>query len=233
MSSAPVTRDPSLAGEFNYRLANGLSRKLIRKLARTDIRARKLAHSLALQRLGATSSDVDLAFDLAEVVANLHIRAVRLPSAIGTPCSVETRTAYLAQGLEFTTESAYKLVLQLDRVSPHISAQARRIAQACNESATLLHKFTTALNSPEEDSFFLSGKRRVSLPAQWLIGSAVRMLPASDQPRYSEEWRSELWDLATEPRRRHLAHALRVTVRAWPTRRAILNAQHDDGGWEW
>ena len=232
MSSAPVTRDPSISGEFNYRLANGLSRKLIRKLARTDIRARKLAHSLALQRLGATSSDVDLAFDLAEVVASMHIRAARLPSAIGTPRSVETRTAYLTQGLEYITESAYKLVLQLERVSPRRSAEARRIAQACSESATLLYTFTTALNAPEGDRPFLAGKRRVSLPAQWLIGSAVRILPASDQPRYSEEWRSEIWDLAAEPRRRHLAHALRVTVRAWSTRRAILYAQHDDSGWE-
>ncbi len=232
MSSAPVTRDQSLAGEFNYRLANGLSRKLIRKLARTDIRARKLAHSLALQRLGATSSDVDLAFGLAEVVASMHIRAARLPSAIGTPRSVETRTAYLTQGLEYTTESAYKLVLQLERVSPRRSAEARRIAQACSESTTLLHTFMTVLNGPEGDLSFLAGKRRVSLPAQWLIGSAVRILPVSDQPRYSEEWRSEIWDLAAEPRRRHLAHALRVTVRAWSTRRAILHAKQNDSGWE-
>ncbi|WP_445525820.1 hypothetical protein [Streptomyces cyslabdanicus] len=233
MSPAPVTGGSSLASEFNRSHASGLSRDLIRKLARIDIRAKRLAHGLALQRLGATSSDLDLALDLAEAVATLHIRAVRLPSAIGTPRSVEARTAYLAQGLEYAAETSSKLALQLDRVYPRGSAQAMRVAQACYEATTLLHKFTTALHRPEEDFVSRSSQRRVSLPAQWLIGFAVRILPASDRPRYTEEWRSELWDLAAEPRRRHLTHALRVTVRAWSTRRAILYAQRDDDGWEW
>ncbi|WP_255946458.1 hypothetical protein [Streptomyces odontomachi] len=233
MSPAPFTGDQGLAGELPYGHARGLARDLVRKLGRTDARARRLAHGLAFQRHGATSSDVDLALDVADILANLHIRAARLPAALGTPRSVEARTTYLSQGLEWSSGSSHELARQLDRTDPRGSAHARRVAQGCDEATALLGRFTTALHRPDEAAAALSGRRRVSLPAQWLIDSAARVLPAPDRPRYAEEWRSELWDLAAEPRRRHLAHALRVTIRAWPTRRAILHDQRDHGGWEW
>ncbi|MGW6267603.1 hypothetical protein [Streptomyces sp. NPDC055060] len=235
MSQAPAAGAPALAAELHHGHARALSRHLGRKLARTDLRARRLAHTLALQRAGTASSDVDLAFELADAVTGLHLRARRLPSMIGAPPSpgAEARTDHLAQGLEVAVESAYELVRQLEREHPRGSAQAKRIGYACAQASGLLSEFTTALHGPATAPAALSRQRRVSLTARWLICSAAHVLPASEQARYAEEWRGELWDLAAEPRRRHLAHAVRVTLRAWTTRRAVLRSRRDDDGGAW
>ncbi|MEU9665674.1 hypothetical protein AB0J81_05970 [Streptomyces bobili] len=233
MTHGLVTGHTGLTDATGFHHAVDLSRELIQELARTDARARRLAHLLALKRFDAVSSDVDLALDVAELVAGLHVRAARLPSAVGTPRAVETHTAQLAQGLAYASESACDLARQLARVDPRGSTQAVRTARSCDEAAVLLHKFTASLQGCEAVSASLSRQQRVSPSARWLIGSAVRVLPVADRPRYAEEWQSELWDLAAEPRRRHLAHALRVTFRAWSTRRAILDMQQENGGLEW
>ena len=51
-----------------------------------------------------------------------------------------------------------------------------------------------------------------------MVSLAVRVLPAREQPRYAEEFRTELVEL---PRRYRLGHALRVLVTAWELRRAL------------
>ncbi|MER6714942.1 hypothetical protein ABZ322_33055 [Streptomyces sp. NPDC006129] len=233
MNAEPLPGGPSLAGESPYSQAVRLAGDLVRTLAPADIRAKDLAHRLALRRSSAISSDIDLALDLAEAVGHLHVAAVRLPAVIGRPRAVAARTAYLVKGLAYAATAAGGLALQLDRVDPRGSAQARRVARACGEAMTLLDRFTTALHSPEEAAAPRTARRRVSPTAQWLIGSAARVLPAADRSRYVEEWGGELWDLAAEPRRRHLVHALRIAVHAWSTRRAVLSARRDDGGEEW
>ncbi|MFJ4618227.1 hypothetical protein [Streptomyces sp. NPDC088812] len=232
MTHAPLTANAA-ARESAARHAVGLSRKLIRALARTDARARKLACLLALRRIHAVSSDVDLALDAARVVTDLHLRAVRLPSALGSPVAVGTRTTDLAQGLAYASESFRHLALQLARVDPRGSLRATGIARSCDDATVLLRHLVTTLHHPERASAALAAGKRVSLSARWLIDSAVRALPPADRPRYAEEWHSELWDLSAEPRRRHLAHALRVTLHARSTRRAISNARRHDGGEEW
>ncbi|MFF5978887.1 hypothetical protein ACFY78_08530 [Streptomyces olindensis] len=233
MSAEPLPGGPSLAAESPYAQAVSLAGDLVRTLARADIRAKDLAHGLALRRFRAISSDIDLALDLAEAVGQLHIAAVRLPSVVDRPRVVAARTAYLVKGLAYASTAAAELALQLDRVDPRGGAQARRVAQACGEATTLLDRFTTALHSPVEAAAPHTARRRVSPAAHWLIGSAARVLPAADRARYAEEWRGELWDLAAEPRRRHLMHALRIAVHAWSTRRAVLSAGRDDGDGEW
>ncbi|MFF9222128.1 hypothetical protein [Streptomyces viridosporus] len=75
-----------------------------------------------------------------------------------------------------------------------------------------------------------TGHRSVTPSAMWLTDVAAWILPARDRCRYSEEWRSELWDLATAPRRHQIAHALRNVIYAWPTRRAVLQGQHRMAG---
>jgi hypothetical protein len=74
------------------------------------------------------------------------------------------------------------------------------------------------------------GNRSVTPSAMWLTGVAAWVLPASDRCRYTEEWQSELWDLATAPRRSQIAHALRNVICAWPTRRAVLQGQRRIAG---
>lgn len=72
--------------------------------------------------------------------------------------------------------------------------------------------------------------RPVSLSAVRLIDVAAWILPARHRHRYAEEWRSELWDLSTAPRRHQIAHALRNVIFAWPTRRAVLEGQRRTAG---
>jgi hypothetical protein len=53
---------------------------------------------------------------------------------------------------------------------------------------------------------------RVAAPAGMMAAAAARVLPARDRARYAEEYRSELWELASsgDPFRRQLAYALRL-----------------------
>lgn len=69
---------------------------------------------------------------------------------------------------------------------------------------------------------------RLSASARWLIGLALRVIPAAERARYAEEWRGELWDLAAGParRRRQIAHALRTVACAWSQRRAVSEGHH-------
>ena len=75
-----------------------------------------------------------------------------------------------------------------------------------------------------------TGHRSVTPSALWLTDVTAWILPASDRCRYSEEWRSELWDLANAPRRHQIAHALRNMICAWPTRKAVLQGQRRMAG---
>lgn len=57
-----------------------------------------------------------------------------------------------------------------------------------------------------------------------LVGVAARLLPAADRARYGEEYRSELWDLASADagRRAQLGYAFRQLLAAVPLRAAVL-----------
>jgi hypothetical protein len=59
-----------------------------------------------------------------------------------------------------------------------------------------------------------------ALAASGLVGTAAFLLPAVDRPRYAEEYRSELWDLAKSGagQLRQLRYALRQLLNALPMR---------------
>ncbi|MDI5971854.1 hypothetical protein POF50_021385 [Streptomyces sp. SL13] len=65
-------------------------------------------------------------------------------------------------------------------------------------------------------------KRSVSGSAHLLTRIATWILPEEDRGRYFEEWHGELWDLAACSRHQQVAHALRILLCVWPTRRAVL-----------
>ncbi|MGH4014124.1 MAG: hypothetical protein ACRDSL_09395 [Pseudonocardiaceae bacterium] len=60
-----------------------------------------------------------------------------------------------------------------------------------------------------------------------LVALAVRVLPARDQPRYREEFHTELVELR---RRYRLGHALRVLSRTWELRRALTETVRTPDG---
>lgn len=72
--------------------------------------------------------------------------------------------------------------------------------------------------------------RRVAPSACRLAAAAAWLLPARDQARYSEEWRSELHDLAAAGAGRHrqLGYAVRLLVRAVPLRWAVLAPRREE-----
>ncbi|MER5514610.1 hypothetical protein [Streptomyces sp. NPDC002763] len=224
------TSDAGVAGALDQSQAHELACGLVSEISRIGIRAKNLAGALRLERGAAVSSDIDLACEVADAVANARIRAAQLRSVVGEPGLVEARSVLLLQGLEYTAALACELERQLSCTSPRGSLAAGSIAKYCEHATTVVHRLMTLRERPADNAASLPDQRRVSPSAQWLIGSAARMLPAAERARYSEEWRGELWDLADEPRHRQLAHALRVVLRAWPTRRAILYSPRKDRG---
>jgi hypothetical protein len=65
---------------------------------------------------------------------------------------------------------------------------------------------------------------RITLSASGLVSAAAWLLPAADRPRYCEEYRSELWDLASvgAGRRQQLRYGARQLLRVAPLRVAVL-----------
>ncbi len=61
----------------------------------------------------------------------------------------------------------------------------------------------------------------INLPALRLTDLALRCLPTVQRPRYREEWRAELHELADGPRRTQWCYALKLLATAWPLRRAL------------
>jgi hypothetical protein len=65
------------------------------------------------------------------------------------------------------------------------------------------------------------------VPSAWWasrwVGVAVRIVPAEERPRYGEEWRGELREIAAarRGRRGQLAYAVRLVASAWGVRRAV------------
>ncbi|WP_046733585.1 hypothetical protein [Streptomyces humi] len=223
------TDDSGVAGVLDQSQAHELACDLVGEIGRIGMRAKSLARAIDLDRAGAVSSDTDLAFDVVDAVANARIRAAQLRSVVGEPRLAEARSALLLQGLQYTAESARELERQLSYTHPRRSLAAGSIAESCDRAGAVVHRLVVLRNQPAGSAAAVSGQKRVSPSAQWLVGSAARLLPATDRPRYGEEWRGELWDLAGEPRHRQLAHALRVLLQAWPTRRAILCTPGEDG----
>lgn len=66
---------------------------------------------------------------------------------------------------------------------------------------------------------------RVTAPAVRVATAATRLLPPADRVRYSEEYRSELWDLAADgaSRLQQTGCALRQFRCAVPLRFAVLS----------
>lgn len=60
-----------------------------------------------------------------------------------------------------------------------------------------------------------------------MVGLAVRLLPVAQRPRYREEFGDELTEL---PRSQRCGYALRVLVRAWQLRRALVETVRTSDG---
>jgi hypothetical protein len=69
------------------------------------------------------------------------------------------------------------------------------------------------------------GARWVAPSANRLLGAATRLLPAANQARYAEEYRSELWEIAYagHPRRSQLRYASRQVVSSLHLRAELLS----------
>jgi hypothetical protein len=73
---------------------------------------------------------------------------------------------------------------------------------------------------------------RVVVCAGWLVGWALRVVPAGERSRYGEEWRGELWDLAEGSGRwrRQTVHAVRTLACAWSVRAGIREGRRRPAG---
>jgi hypothetical protein len=77
-------------------------------------------------------------------------------------------------------------------------------------AALLTQKFVLATNVPPP-----------ARSAQRLIELVIMALPPAHQSRFGEELSTELNELANQPLRHQLAHAIRVGLRVWALRRAL------------
>jgi len=77
-----------------------------------------------------------------------------------------------------------------------------------------------------------SARARQTAGAGWLVGLAVRVVPAEDRARYGEEWRGELWDLAKGAgwRRRQMVHAAKTLAHAWSVREGVREGRRRPAG---
>lgn len=114
----------------------------------------------------------------------------------------------------------------LDRTRALSSGDFGRILARAEARAADLVRYLETLDDQ------VTGDVQPSKMSRQLTAWAVRMLPAADRPKYTEMFRSELFDLARcgSGRRAQLAHAIRVLVRA-PLLRRELRAPARERSW--
>lgn len=201
--------------------ARSLARSLARELAEALELARIQARSLDLAR----APDRELAFDL---VRDLD-RALDAARALASSLTLAhlAFAGFSARHLLRVRDNARALDRTLDPVRTQGRPRCRELRLDLAPVEDLLLQVQAGLTQAGKGSAL-----RASRPAQWLTKAAIRLLPAADRPRYCEEWRAELWELAVQrvPRRRQTAHAVRIAAGVWATRRSILEGRRRTAG---
>jgi len=139
----------------------------------------------------------------------------------------------LARDLALSRDRASDLVRDLDHslavrsldptfALPLTRDRARTVANNLDSALALTLTAPSASESGKTSA--QRPARRVTLSANGLAVAASRLLPAADQPRYREEYRCELWDLADAGagRAQQIGYAIRLVIRAVPLRYAVL-----------
>jgi len=124
--------------------------------------------------------------------------------------------------LVLTLDRTRELALTLDLAdTPALVCHDR----ACLFSRALLEtlKAINAVGAAEGERATVAG-RRPSRCAGRLAGFAVWMVPPAQRPRYREEFRAELYDLAGRRWWRQLAYGARLLCRACELRRVVSGA---------
>ena len=187
-----------------------------------------LAHGRDLASALARDHDLplDIAHDLARALARdlAHDRDLAGDDDLARARELD-RTLARARELDrlLVHNRSYALVSARSSALAHARALAARLA------SDLAHSYECALGLDRVSSSGAApGQQgtvvRVAPSARRLLAVAGWLLPAADRARYSEEYSSELWDIAhAGARRRHqFQYAIRQTLRLVQLRSAVL-----------
>jgi hypothetical protein len=125
-----------------------------------------------------------------------------------------------ASGLRMNTlDLARELARNLDGILAQVGHRAEALAD--------VHRLEVLAEAGEKQSHELDPARRavhITPTAGRLLAAVTRLLPATDCDRYGEEFRSELWEIASAgaTRRRQIGYAVRQTVRIAQLRGSLL-----------
>jgi hypothetical protein len=147
----------------------------------------------------------DLPSDVAlHTVVGLAIVHARLGRLIGRGCSLDLGQILLVMRLFF----AFRDLIR-----------ARFSGKELERDMLIARGMFQILNY-QDDSARGTGVRRPGALAGRLASAAARLLPAEDRPRYQEEFRAELVDLAQgqSSRQAQVAYASRLLASAWQLR---------------
>lgn len=174
---------------------------------------------LARDRDEAVAASRNLACDLDGALAAAHSLARNLAP---DPRNLRKATAYIAQARSGAHPGC------VPGCAPGFAyALAQILTRTRVESVELLKTL-------EEGSTVSKEVTRVPTAwcAKWLVGLAVWVVPPGNRLRYREEWRGELWDLGSGPRRRirQTVCALRILMRVWGVRVAVREGQRRPAG---
>ena len=177
-----------------------------------------LALDGAHDRVVELARDLDINLDRADVIldrADVTARVVELALAIEL-------ARHRARGINIAR--AYGLTRQLVSTLTLDRAHARtyNLANRCSlelDRALMLHRDRADIRRDRAQR----ETGRVTYSAARLLKVIVQLLPAADRPRYAEEYRSELWELARTGAGRsgQLGYALRQLRSAPRTGRAL------------
>lgn len=246
MTEPTATRDPSafvrdLASTHD--LARDIAHDLTRALALGGVLAQVLARDRALDR--ALALNLARARDLAHTLG--RARALAANHARRCPCGGDltrdlaharkhARGADLARTLDRARDLARVLDRDLGRDLAHDVAldlprvDARRLVRAVEAASDGAHQLVVLVSEADADADVAAtadekaAEHAVCTSSRRLVRWSVRVLPTGKRGRYEQEFHAELFELRAEPRRRQLAYAVRVSVRAVRLRRELCRS---------
>jgi hypothetical protein len=237
-----MTRTATSAVRLRF-LADEGTRALSDGLADVSARANVLAGELGGIRGDSSGRAVVLASararDLADALAPVGDLATEVANACGRTREPAGERAYaLAADLVTMSARADALTDVIDQARDGTSGLtlahglavgfARDLAVAVHRARELARLFPDDAAAATDPS-----KRRDAGGARRLVAVAGRLLPPADRPRYVEEFRAELWDLAEVGTGRwgQIAHAARLLTRAWGLRRELTAPHPRKASW--
>jgi hypothetical protein len=207
-----LVRELDLAHDLEFARPHHLD--LAHHLARDLDLARDLVGDL--DRVLSGVHDIALAGDLVGDLARTLVSAYDLASALGGDfASTRAYARDLAHARDLARDLSIGSVNNLGsaRARARVSDLVSDLDGACN----IAHALTRTLaRDSSRAGQGQRGARRVAPLAGRLLTAVARLLPARDQARYAEEFRSELAEIARAGagRRRQLAYAARVVLSA-------------------